>query len=270
MKECKKIRTRNSKGITLIALVITIIVLLILAGVSIAMLTGDNGILTQANSANENTKIANEKERVNLASSGALLKDNGEKMIQDNLEDELEKYFDKSDFSVTTGRNNIGEEGFIVTITENVEEGRKYFVNGKGSVKQYEEPQIAELTDIYVSLYTDGTLVFSNNDQLMEGKTLEKSYGNIKDEVFDAKEDNGEFSIYIPWFEVNSSNDIEDIMDQIINQSSKIQKVIIANKIVPKNTRLWFSYLVNIEEIEGIENLDTSNVTDMNCMFCRL
>ena len=41
----------NQKGITLIALVITIIVLLILASVSIAMLTGDNGILTQANNA---------------------------------------------------------------------------------------------------------------------------------------------------------------------------------------------------------------------------
>ena len=40
---------RNQKGITLIALVITIIVLLILAGVSIAMLTGQNGILTRAN-----------------------------------------------------------------------------------------------------------------------------------------------------------------------------------------------------------------------------
>ena len=39
---------KNSKGITLIALVITIIVLLILAGVSIAMLTGDNGLLSQA------------------------------------------------------------------------------------------------------------------------------------------------------------------------------------------------------------------------------
>ena len=36
----------NTKGITLIALVITIIILLILAGVSIAMLTGNNGILT--------------------------------------------------------------------------------------------------------------------------------------------------------------------------------------------------------------------------------
>ena len=38
----------NCKGITLIALVITIVVLIILASVSIAMLTGDNGILTQA------------------------------------------------------------------------------------------------------------------------------------------------------------------------------------------------------------------------------
>ena len=45
----------NNKGITLIALVITIIVLLILAGVSIAMLTGQNGILTQANSSKSTT-----------------------------------------------------------------------------------------------------------------------------------------------------------------------------------------------------------------------
>ena len=40
-------KQRNNTGITLIALVITIIVLLILAGVSIAMLTGNNGILTR-------------------------------------------------------------------------------------------------------------------------------------------------------------------------------------------------------------------------------
>ena len=39
---------KNNKGITLIALVVTIIVLLILAGVSIAMLTGQNGILNRA------------------------------------------------------------------------------------------------------------------------------------------------------------------------------------------------------------------------------
>ncbi len=55
MKEIKK---ENNVGITLIALVITVIVLLILAGVSIAMLTGDNGILTQAQKAKNETEQA--------------------------------------------------------------------------------------------------------------------------------------------------------------------------------------------------------------------
>lgn len=62
---------KNNKGITLIALVITIIVLLILAGVSIAMLTGNNGILTQANSAKDNTEKAEVVDRVNMAIQAA-------------------------------------------------------------------------------------------------------------------------------------------------------------------------------------------------------
>ena len=41
-------KNQNQKGITLIALVVTIVVLLILAGTSIAMLSGDNGIITNA------------------------------------------------------------------------------------------------------------------------------------------------------------------------------------------------------------------------------
>ncbi len=55
-------KQNEMKGITLIALVITIIVLLILAGVAIATLTGDNGILTKAVTAKENTEKANEDE----------------------------------------------------------------------------------------------------------------------------------------------------------------------------------------------------------------
>ena len=49
---------KGQNGITLVALVITIIVLLILAGVSIAMLTGDNGILTKATKAKEVTPFS--------------------------------------------------------------------------------------------------------------------------------------------------------------------------------------------------------------------
>ena len=60
---------KTNKGITLIALVITIIVLLILAGVSIAMLTGDNGILTQATNAQTQTRDAEIKEAISLAVS---------------------------------------------------------------------------------------------------------------------------------------------------------------------------------------------------------
>ena len=56
----------NNKGITLIALVVTIIVLLILAGVSIAMLIGENGILTQAQ------KAKNETENAATNEAGAL------------------------------------------------------------------------------------------------------------------------------------------------------------------------------------------------------
>lgn len=57
---------KSQKGITLIALVITIIVLLILAGVTIAMLTGENGILTKAKTADTDTKNAEVAERINM------------------------------------------------------------------------------------------------------------------------------------------------------------------------------------------------------------
>ena len=60
-------KTKKSvKGITLIALVITIIVLLILAGVSIATLTGDNGILTRAQEAKNKTEQAEKDEEQEL------------------------------------------------------------------------------------------------------------------------------------------------------------------------------------------------------------
>ena len=65
LKQDGKIRL-NNKGITLVALVITIIILLILAGISISLLTGDNGILTQAVRAKEETEKAQENEMIIL------------------------------------------------------------------------------------------------------------------------------------------------------------------------------------------------------------
>ena len=59
-------KMKNYKGITLIALVVTIVVLLILAGVSIGMLTGENGIIRQAIQAKEQTESAKKQEEIKL------------------------------------------------------------------------------------------------------------------------------------------------------------------------------------------------------------
>ena len=58
---------KSNQGITLIALVITIIVLLILASITIAMLTGENGILTKANESQIQYEKAEIKEEIELA-----------------------------------------------------------------------------------------------------------------------------------------------------------------------------------------------------------
>ena len=66
-KQTNKIQKKGTNGITLIALVITIIVLLILAGISISMLAGDNSILNNATRAKDATRGGEVQETVNLA-----------------------------------------------------------------------------------------------------------------------------------------------------------------------------------------------------------
>ena len=81
---------KGKGGITLIALVITIVVLLILAAVSIATLTGQNGILTQANTAKTKTEEAGEKEAIGIAYNGVMADRNG--VDAEKLEKELNNY----------------------------------------------------------------------------------------------------------------------------------------------------------------------------------
>ncbi len=66
MKQKFKKMAKERRGVTLIALVITIIVLLILAGVTIAMLTGDNGIISKAMQAKNKTEEARKTEEAGL------------------------------------------------------------------------------------------------------------------------------------------------------------------------------------------------------------
>ena len=85
-------KQNKEKGITLIALAITIIVLLILAGVAIATLTGDNGVLTKAASAKEKTERAEVIENAKLDIL-AIQSDKEGKLTTGDLKGVLDKYF---------------------------------------------------------------------------------------------------------------------------------------------------------------------------------
>ncbi len=110
-------RTKKERGITLIALVITIIVLLILAGVSIAMLTGDNGILTKATEAKQNTEKAEIEEQVRLAVNASY--DNSGNLDNAQLKENLNKIEGITKIDTVSFPQKVTIDGYQVTINSN-------------------------------------------------------------------------------------------------------------------------------------------------------
>ena len=157
MKELK------NRGITLIALVITIIVLLILAGVSIAMLTGENGILTQATNAKEETTKAEEEEKIKLAVTGSSISDNGliEMIDETSFKQELQNQLQNQQLEDIVA---IGDGSFIITVTDTQ---RKYYVNNDKIVINSEN--IIEITtEEELKAFRDDV----NNGNTYEGKVV--------------------------------------------------------------------------------------------------
>ena len=155
MEKVKTKAFKSTKGITLIALVVTIIVLLILAGVSIAMLTGNNGILSQAGRAKKETNDAADREMLQLAVMSSFGTDG--KIDINKLKTEVEEIggeISETTFPVTISKGNISLE---------VQEDGKY--TEIGTVPQIE----------YQLAKTDGT-------QIQESETLAED--SIKLKIF--------------------------------------------------------------------------------------
>ncbi len=126
MKEMKKWKRNKEKGITLIALVITIIVLLILAGVTIAALSGQNGILSNATKSKEANEKGNELDLVKLATSASLIDSQGQPITLSDLQNNL----NKQNSNATASQDG---EGFIVKFNDS---GREYKVDQYGKVEE--------------------------------------------------------------------------------------------------------------------------------------
>lgn len=114
---------KKQEGITLIALVITIIVLLILAGVSIAMISGSDGILTKASNAGSDTKVAEAKEAVGLIVSDKMAEFYNKKYVDNDstvASKTVQAYIKEQLATPGTGDANAGkfkvEEDKTITI----------------------------------------------------------------------------------------------------------------------------------------------------------
>ena len=124
-----KYSKEKNNGITLIALVVTIIVLLILAGVSISMLTGNNGIITQAQKAKRETEESQEKENLEIAVASSKIKNTDTLEIKrENLENAIKEQFgNNKDFSI----EDNGDGSFLVSMNDT---NRIYYVDETGKI----------------------------------------------------------------------------------------------------------------------------------------
>lgn len=121
-------KKEDNFGITLIALVITIIVLLILAGITIAILTGDNGILTKATESSETSEREKTRERIGLSVQAANIEGRGQ-LEYNNLNEELKKEFGEDNYKIL----NVGK-GYLI-IVDNVQ----YKIDADGKVEEGKE-----------------------------------------------------------------------------------------------------------------------------------
>ena len=161
---------KRNKGITLIALVVTIIVLLILAGISISMLTGQNGILTNASKAKNETGEAQIEEKVKLSVGDALTRGTGT-LEDENLKSALNSYIGKDNYGIKGDKAS----GWVVTITEN---GKKFKIDSNGKIEGVAKDTGALPTGEGTTPYLPDSTFSKKEGDLATGLVIKDSEGN--------------------------------------------------------------------------------------------
>lgn len=130
-------KIKNKNAITLISLIITIVILIILAGVSINLLLGEDGIIERAKKSKEETLIAQYKEQIEIIKAETVLKNDNEitlEKLKDAFDDETQKdWINNTEIITDNGIDKIKlttNDGYIFYITEKVTEYK-----GKGEIE---------------------------------------------------------------------------------------------------------------------------------------
>ena len=192
----REVNQRKEEGITILVLTITIIILLILAGITITLLTGENGLIKNAGQAKEETEISNEKEIVDMSSAQAMAKNNRgileEKQFQEfinnntggkaevtNIGDEFEVYFkDTQRFYLVDKYGNISGE--LEKVKDQYPGDITKDENGNdldGTTKPYQINCIEDLVALsnmvnrIGKVYQDGKLIDAENSKTINAGT---------------------------------------------------------------------------------------------------
>ena len=169
MKKLKEELKYGKKGITLIALVVTIVVLLILAGVTIATLTGDNGIITRANQAKDETEEAEVIEKLKIA----ILED---KVENPNKEVDIDKK----------------ENYYILTYKD-----KKYLYTKNGEITEYDNTlaYYIETRQLNIGDYIEYSIGNGKNTQNGIYTMTPEQTGYEKNQIFNVKSYDGKWQI---------------------------------------------------------------------------
>ena len=237
---------RRNKGITLIALVVTIIVLLILAGISIAMLTGQNGILNRAAEAKEKTGVAQEDEEKTLQGYEDIMA-----QYTGNLpsREETKPYFPNSTFSYKEGDLSTGlvikdsndNEYVWVEVPTTIYSDSKY--NAKGipsSAGDWEK--IRDCLKAYTEDYSSSSYKDTNTD----GTTYSDDYKNMLKSVYT----NGGF--WIGRYEAGLEGD---------TPRTSYSAILASDKAVIKPNMYLYNYVTRDEAQELATRMNYTGVT---------
>lgn len=294
---------KQNKAITLIALVVTIVVLLILAGVTLKLVLDNNGIIQKSKEARSETIVADEKSKVEMAYLSAALKKLGDTVTAEELQEELDSSVGAGKTVVTsngdgtlnvlfneTGHNYNVDEGTVEKVEidntkmamfdtgenvakkmhslaiegEIINNGESWGNLSINAIKRYKEtPDLTKMTDANIVSWTDAYTAYEQNPSAYKSMIPE---GTKLCPIYMWFEESGEE-------EIRSVYGYKNLTEEDGTLRRKVKTGIIywwseSSKVyLNPDCSNMFCRLPYLADISGLRELKTDNVTNMSSMF---
>lgn len=294
---------KQNKAITLIALVVTIVVLVILAGVTLKLVLDNNGIIQKSKEARSETIVADEKSKVEMAYLSAALKKLGDTVTAEELQEELDSSVGAGKTVVTsngdgtlnvlfneTGHNYNVDEGTVEKVEidntkmamfdtgenvakkmhslaiegEIINNGESYGNLSINAIKRYKEtPDLTKMTDANIVSWTDAYTAYEQNPSAYKSMIPE---GTKLCPIYMWFEESGEEEIRSGYGHKNLTEENGDLGRKV--KTGTIYWWSESSKVyLNPDCSNMFCRLPYLADISGLRELKTDNVTNMSSMF---